>query len=252
MQFKEFGNSKAPTIILLHGGGVSDWSLKDIIPLLAPAYHVVTPVIDGFGEDANTTFVSIENSADRLMEYIMSHCGGRVFALGGLSIGAQIALEVLSKQADIAQFAILESALVCPIPGTKILTVPICRMSYGLIKKRWFSKLQAKELCVPLDMFEKYYSDSIKMSKQSLENTILSNGTYQLKAEIKNTKAKTLVIVGGKEKNVVKKSAQILHRAIPASQLHIAVNMKHGELSLAHPGQYVNIVKGFFQQGTSD
>jgi pimeloyl-ACP methyl ester carboxylesterase len=28
MKYKEFGNKKSPTIILLHGGGLSWWSLK--------------------------------------------------------------------------------------------------------------------------------------------------------------------------------------------------------------------------------
>ena len=174
MLFKKFGDQNAPTVVLLHGGGLSYWSLQDVIALLMPEYHVITPIIDGYGEDADEPFISIENSADHLIEYIKSACNGHVFALGGLSIGAQIVTEVLSKQADIASFAMIESALVCPILGTKTLTVPMCAMSYGLIKKRWFSKLQAKELCVPEDLFEKYYADSIKMTKQSLVNTIVA------------------------------------------------------------------------------
>lgn len=246
MLFKEFGDIKAPAIVLLHGGGLSYWSFQSVIALLEPEYHVITPIIDGYGEDANETFVSIENSADHLIEYISSHCNGHVFTLGGLSIGAQIVIETLSKQTDIADFAVVESALVCPIRGTKVLTVPMSQMSYGLIRKRWFSKLQARELCVRDDLFEKYYSDSIKMTKQSLVNTILSNGTYELKAGIKDTKVKTLVIVGEKEIAAEKKSAQILYHTIPESQLYIAPKMKHGELSLAHPEQYVELLKAFF------
>jgi pimeloyl-ACP methyl ester carboxylesterase len=50
MLFKEFGNPNAPTIILLHGGGLSWWSWKNVISLMAPEYHIVTPVIDGTGK----------------------------------------------------------------------------------------------------------------------------------------------------------------------------------------------------------
>lgn len=245
MLFKEFGDPKALTIILLHGGGLSYWSLKDVTSLLTPEYHVVTPIIDGYGEDSYETFVSIEDSADKLIGYIKSYCNGHVFMLGGLSIGAQIVLETISKQADIADFAILESALVLPIRGIKILAAPMCQISYGLIKKRWFSKLQARELCISEDMFEKYYFDSIKMSKQSLVNTILSNSTYEIKAGIKNTKAKVLIIVGEKEIAAEKESAQILSRSIPNNQLYIASKMKHGQLSLNYPEQYVELLKAF-------
>lgn len=198
MIFKETESRELPTIILLHGGGLSWWSLKDVVLLLKNDYHVVTPIIDGYGEDGATAFISIENSALKLMQYIEEECRGKIFAIGGLSIGAQIVVEVLSNKPDIAEYSIIESALVCPLKGTKLLAVPSVKMSYGLIKKRWISKRQAKALCVPNDMFEKYYSDSLKISKQSLVNTIVSNGTYELKSTIAQTTAKTLIIVGEK------------------------------------------------------
>jgi pimeloyl-ACP methyl ester carboxylesterase len=97
MLFKEYGDMKAPAIVLVHGGGLSYWSLQSIISLLTPKYRVIAPIIDGYGEDAEETFVSIENSADHLIEYIMFRCNGHVFVLGGLSIEAQIVTEILSK-----------------------------------------------------------------------------------------------------------------------------------------------------------
>jgi len=66
MKFKEFGQSDLPTIILLHGGGLSWWSIKNVIDDLQQNYHVVTPIIDGHGDDGDTIFVSIEDSASKL------------------------------------------------------------------------------------------------------------------------------------------------------------------------------------------
>ena len=48
MLFKEFGDVKKPTVILLHGGGLSWWSLQPVIALLEKEYHIVTPIIDGY------------------------------------------------------------------------------------------------------------------------------------------------------------------------------------------------------------
>lgn len=248
MIFKDFGNINAPTIILLHGGGLSYWSWDSVISLLTPEFHVVTPILDGYGENANKTFVSIENSADQVINYVKEQYSGHVFAIGGLSIGAQIVTEVLSQNANISDFAVIESALVCPIWGTRFLAVPMCKRSYKLITKRWFSKLQAKQLCVPDALFERYYNESIEISKQTLVNTILSNGTYKMKEEIKRTKAKVLVIVGQKEITVMQKSALMLHRAIPNSHLYIAPDMKHGELSLTQPEQYVEQLEQLLSQ----
>lgn len=248
MLFKETENKALPTIILLHGGGLSWWSLKSIIVQLKENFHVVTPIIDGHGEDGNETFISIENSAQKLIKYIDNQHNGKVYAIGGLSIGAQIVTEVLTLRNEIADYAIIESALVYPIKGTAFMTVPTYKLVYSLIKNRWFSKLQAKTLCVPEKMFDKYYEDSLKITKQSLINITLSNGNYNLKSSISSTNAKTLVIVGEKEINIMKKSGQRLHEVIADSELYIAPDMGHGEMSLLHPEKYVDLIRNFFSK----
>ncbi|WP_061994585.1 hypothetical protein [Clostridium sp. ATCC 25772] len=86
----------------------------------------------------------------------------------------------------------------------KFLAVPTYKMFYGLIRKKWFSKLQAKILNVPEEMFERYYKDSLNITKESLVNITLSNGNYILKNTIKNTKAKVLIIVGERVKDYEK------------------------------------------------
>lgn len=252
MLFKKTNNGSLPTILLLHGGGLSWWSLEPIINLLKENYHVVTPIIDGHGEDTQEAFISIENSANKLIHYIDTYHKGKVFAIGGLSIGAQIVIEALSLREDIANYAIIESALVYPIKGTALMTVPTYKLFFGLIKMRWFSRLQAKTLCVPEKMFEQYYNESIKMTKQSLINMTLSNGCYVLKSTISNTKAKVMIIVGNKELGIMRKSARKLHEVIAGSELILIPNMGHGEISLLHPIEYVELIRNFVEQRKSE
>jgi len=248
MLFIENGKMELPTIILLHGGGLSYWAWADIVELLKDDYHIVTPIIDGHGEDGENNFISIEDSAKKLIDYIKSQFKGKVFAIGGLSIGAQIVIEALSQKDDIAQFIILESALVMPIAWTKTLTVPAIRFSYWLIKYYWFSKMQAKALYVSANMFEQYYRDSLKISKISLVNIILSNGSYSLKPNLENIKTKVLILAGEKEINLMKKSANILNQKIQNSVLKYLKNMGHGELSMKYSEEYVSIIKDFFNK----
>lgn len=246
MLFKEFGTKNSETIILLHGGGLSAWSLIPLAELLQENYHVVTPIIDGHGEDGENTFISIEDCALKLIEYIDTECLGKVFALAGLSIGAQIVTEVLSLRNDITEYAVIESALVLPIKGLSMM-VPLNKMSYGLIKRRWFSKLQAKSLFVPPDMFGQYYSDSLKMSKQSLINLTLSNGNYGIKKSLSETHAKVLIVVGSKEIGIMRKSAKLLNEAIPNSKLYVASEMGHGEISLRFPQKYKDLLNSLLE-----
>lgn len=246
MLFKEAGHNHSPTMIFIHGGGLSDWSLLPIVNEFQTKFHVITPIIDGHGDAAAETFISISDSAAKLIHYIDTKCNGRVFAIAGLSIGAQIVTEVLSQRDDITQYAIIESALVYPLAGITTFTAPAYQVCYGLIQQKWFSKLQAKSLCIPCSLFQLYYQDSRKMSKQSLINITVSNGTYTLKESISNTKSNVLIIVGEKELSVMKKSAQKLHEKIHGSELYIAPGMKHGEISLKFPQKYIDLLSLYF------
>lgn len=245
--FKEFGNKKLPVIVLLHGGGLSWWSWKNQIEILQNNYCVVTPIIDGHGEDYDTTFISIGDSANKIINYIKTNHNGKVFAICGLSIGAQIVVEILSKDKDITENAVIESALVYPMKYTTALTVPMFNLIYGLIKKRWFAKIQAKSLYVPTSLFETYFQDSSSMTKETLINITRSNGLYSLSDNINKTTAKVLIIAGGKEIHLMKKSAKLINSSIHNSTLKILPKSGHGELSLLHPQEYINILNEFFK-----
>ncbi|OJD64230.1 alpha/beta fold hydrolase [Bacillus sp. NH11B] len=247
MLFKEFGNKNMPVIILLHGGGLSWWSLKPQIEALKKEYYIVTPIIDGHGDDWNNTFVSIKKSAEQVINYIKENCNGKVFAICGLSIGAQIVVEIISQEFDITENAVIESALVYPMKIAVTLTVPMYNMCYGLIKNRWYAKLQAKTLNVPEELFETYYEDSSRMTKETLINITKNNGDYPIPSTLCKTKAKTLILVGEKELSIMKKSAALLHATINDSLLKVIKKNRHGEISLIHPDKYLDIVQHFLK-----
>lgn len=47
MIFKESGLIEYPTVIFIHGGCLSDWSLIPIVKGFEKNFHVVTVIIDG-------------------------------------------------------------------------------------------------------------------------------------------------------------------------------------------------------------
>ena len=96
MRFHEFGDNRNPHIILIHGGGNSWWNYLRQARLLSDKYHVILPVLDGHGEEYQKEYVSTEQSAQEILEYIKNQCDGHVFAIGGVSLGGQIVMELLS------------------------------------------------------------------------------------------------------------------------------------------------------------
>ena len=107
MIFHEFGDKKFPHILLIHGGGNSWWNYLRQARILSDKYHVILPTLNGHGEEYQKEYISTENSAQQIMDYIKNNCDGKLFAVGGVSLGGQIAIELLSLNSDIAQKAII-------------------------------------------------------------------------------------------------------------------------------------------------
>jgi hypothetical protein len=241
MIVKEYGKSNKDVIILLHGGGLSWWNYEEVSEILKSNYHVILPILDGHsGSDRD--FTSIENNANEIIEYIDNNYNGNVKLIGGLSLGAQILLDILSKRDNICEYAIIESALVCQMKMTNRLIEPSINMSYGLIKKRWFSKLQFKSLKIKKELFDKYYIDSSNITKNNMISFLKANSNYHLK-NIKTNKSKSIVIVGSKERLIMIKSAKRIHDELINSELEILSGYYHGDLSINHPNEYAEKVK---------
>ena len=241
MQYVEYGAHNSKTVILLHGGGLSWWNYRDVAQILVDKYHVVLPALDGHA-DSDAPFTSIEDNAARLIAYIDKHHGGSVYAVGGLSLGGQIAVEMLTQRPDICRFALIESVLVKPMKLTHALIKPTFGMSYGLIKQKWFAKLQAAYLGIPRKLFDDYYRDTCRITKEDMIAFLQSNSAYSIKPALRDTQAKVHIVFGSKEQASICTSGKLLNRTIPDSTLEVLPGYRHGDLSLNHPEQYAQML----------
>ena len=234
----EYGKQNKDVALLLHGGGLSWWNYQDAAQILSEDFRVVLPVLDGHGGEK---FTSIEDNAARIISYIDENFGGQVAVLGGLSLGGQIALEMLAQRPNICRSALVESALVKPSRLTRALIGPAFAMSYGLIKQRWFARWQAAYLGIPGTLFEDYYRDTCAISKEYLIAFMQANCGYALKPMA--TTARVRIVAGSREQRSILESAKMIHRAIPESELAILPGLRHGELSLNQPSEYARMIR---------
>ena len=241
MTFTEYGTQNKETILLLHGGGLSWWNYRAAALLLAEQYHVVLPVLDGHA-DSDAPFTTIEDNAARLISYIDAHFGGQVLLLGGLSLGGQIAVEMLAQRKDICRYALIESALVKPSKLTAAMIGPAFGMSYGLVRQKWFAKLQADYLGIPRELFDDYFRDTCAICKADMIAFLKANSLYTINPSLSETTAKTKIVAGAKEPKSIRDSAKLLQEAIPGSRLEILPGLRHGDLSLNEPERYISVL----------
>ena len=243
MNYIEYGKENREVIVLLHGGGLSWWNYKEVAEMLQRDYRVILPILDGHA-GSDRAFTTIEDNAAELIEFIKRELGGTVLMIGGLSLGGQVLLEVLSQCKNICKYAIVESALVVPSKFLRSMIKPAFGTCYGLIRYKWFSKLQFKSLRIKPDLFDEYYKDTCQITKENMVSFLSANSNYILKEAIADTGAKVCILVGQKENKKMRDSAQRIYDAIPGSSLVVLEGKYHGEYSLNCAEEYVqNLIK---------
>ena len=148
-------------------------------------------------------------------------------------------LEILSQRKDICKYAIVESVLVIPSKFTYSMIKPAFGSCYGLIKYKWFSKLQFKSLRIKSNLFDEYYKDTCAIRKSDMIAFLQENSVYSLKDGIGECEATVQIYVGEKEKQSMKKSAKIIHEKLQDSFIQVLPNTNHGEFSINHADDYV-------------
>ncbi len=248
MKIRECGTDKKDPILLLHGGGLSWWNYREAAERLQKEYHVIVPILDGHSE-SDRPFTTIEENAAEIISFIDEHLRGSALLIGGLSLGGQILLEMLSQRKDICSYALVESAAVLPSRLTHALIAPTFGSCYGLIKSRSFARLQFQSLHIKQDLFEDYYRDTCQIKKQDMIAFMKANTSYALKESFRETTANVHVYVGEKETGKILRSAEAICHMLPSCKMHRMSGLRHGEFSINHADQYAEAIRHIVRSG---
>lgn len=244
--YKESGALENPLIVFLHGGGVSGWMWEKQMEYFHD-YHCLVPDLPGHGLSSRMNF-SINGSAEEILSLILAKAQGKKVVLIGFSLGAQIAIKILSLNPDLVDYAIINSALVRPIPLANKMINPTIRLTYRLTKNRTFSKIQARQLYIGDQWFETYYKESSNMERNTLIKILEENMSFRIPTDFSMSKAKILITVGKHEKKIMRKSVlDLLDKNINCKGL-IIPNVGHG-VSLALPDLFNKMVDAWINDG---
>ena len=246
MRYQEYGLKQKETILLLHGGGLSWWNYREAAELLKEEYHIILPILDGHA-GSDRPFTTIEENASEIIAFIDAKLNGSVLLIGGLSLGGQVLLEMLSQRRDICSYALVESAAVIPSRLTNALIAPAFGSSYGLIRSRSFARLQFRSLHMKPALFEDYYRDTCQIGKRNMIAFLKANTSYTLKDAFRESSAEIHVCVGEKETGEILRSAEAICRMRPACRLHRMSGLRHGEFSINHADQYASAIRQIIQ-----
>ncbi|HSU30005.1 MAG TPA: alpha/beta hydrolase [Bryobacteraceae bacterium] len=113
MFYREAGNSKNPTLVLLHGFPSSSHMFRELIPKIAERFHVIAPDYIGFGysdaPDVTQFNYSFENLAKHVEELLLDVLGLRKLSIYVQDYGAPVGYRIASRHPDLIDGIVVQN-----------------------------------------------------------------------------------------------------------------------------------------------
>ncbi|MBV9488298.1 MAG: alpha/beta hydrolase [Verrucomicrobia bacterium] len=110
--YREAGPQNAPTILLLHGFPTSSNMFRNLIPRLAPAFHLVAPDYPGFGQSSmpsHKEFAYTFENLTNVVEQFVEQLGLTRYALYVMDYGAPMGYRLALRHPDRVQALIVQN-----------------------------------------------------------------------------------------------------------------------------------------------
>ncbi|MDO3410954.1 alpha/beta hydrolase [Saccharibacillus sp. CPCC 101409] len=250
MEFRTYGSPELPAVMLVHGATWSGLFVRQA-EILRERYHIILPVLDGHGLTAAAPYVSTERCARQLLDYADRHHDGRLFALGGVSLGGQIAIEMLTRRSRLCRRAIIESASCTPHPWMRRTGRIVHRLMFRAqaLNAGRSNRRKPPELRLPEREMELYARELSRLCRdgRSVDAIFDSHLAYGLSEEIRGCEAEILCWYASREPKAIRDSALLLREYAPRCTVQELTGYRHGELAAHRPDEWVRRAEAFWQ-----
>jgi pimeloyl-ACP methyl ester carboxylesterase len=206
---------------------------------LAEDRRLLIPDLPGHGRSADQDYVSHDDTVQQLATALERQ--ERPVAVVGFSLGAQLAVLLAARRPDLVDRVAVVSAQTVPLraPGAML---ALLRVTAGLARREWFARLQASALFVPEDLLPRYVQTSAGISRDTLLHAVGDNIAFGVPDGWSGFPGPALILAGAQEKPLMKKSAALLHEALPQSILEIVEGCGHG-IPLQQPAWFARRIE---------
>jgi pimeloyl-ACP methyl ester carboxylesterase len=244
LYFKETGYQNAETIIFLHGGAMAGWVWEKQVKEFSD-YHCIIPDLPEHGKSIDVKPFSINESAEMIADIIHDHTSNGKAHLVGISLGAQIIIQILSKTPELIDHAIISGTLVNKISNMEALlklldyTIEV----YKPVKNKDFLiKANMRTYNMPKILFDEFKESTILIKNDSLNRVLKESTIFKLPEGLEKIEVPVLVITGEKDYKIIKESADVLLNSLQLSESYKAHKVGH-LWNLEDPIQFNRVIR---------
>lgn len=226
---RETSENNMETIMFIHSENMAGWMWDEQVKALND-YHCIIPDLLEHGQSKDVQQFNIIDAADKLILLIKDRTHDGKAHLVGMSMGAQIILEILNKAPEVVDHALISGALINSNPQDetflKLLNYIIRK--YIPVKNDNLSiGSYIRSYHMPRN-YRKNYRESTRIIPQdTAERIIRENILFEMPSNLASVDVPVLVMVGEKDYNVIKESARDLVNTLPNCEAYLAPGMGH-------------------------
>jgi pimeloyl-ACP methyl ester carboxylesterase len=218
---RESGPVGAPAIVFLHGGNMSGWSWQPVVERMQ-RYRCLVPDLPQHGESFQQGPFEISRAATAVAELIRSRVGtGRAHVVG-LSLGAQVGVQLLAAESKLVDRAVLCGTIVNTMPGVRLTAPLLGRIARISILAEGIPAWRAF-----LRMVIDYPEDVRLMTGAQLAHLVVASAGFTPPERLDQSDSPTLFLTGAKEMRFVRRSAAALAQRMPNGVDRVAIGMLH-------------------------
>lgn len=248
--FKETGKKNPETIVFIHGGGMSGWMWDEQVEAFND-YHCIVPDLPEHGKSRDVKPFTMIGAAEILIKIIKDHAKNRRAHLVGISLGAQLIVQIMSMAPELVDHAFVSGTLVHRIPHTRSLLklLDYAIKVYEPVKDTdFFIKANMRTYNMPKKYFEKFKENTYQIENESLDRILKENMFFKLPDGLEKVQSPVLVTAGEKDYKIIKESAMDLLNIIPNSKGAVALGVGH-LWNLESPVLFNNTLKAWLIGG---
>jgi len=224
---RESGPVGAPAIVFLHGAYTSGWYWEPVVERMQQ-YHCLVPDLPHYGRSFEQGPFEMGRAAAAVAELIRSRVDtGRAHVVG-LSLGAQVGVQLLATEPKLVDRAVLCGTAINRVPlvplTRRLLSLPARNSMYRGIVRRYRHAWQAKVAAAHVD---EYREDVRLITSGQLADVIMASAGFRLPEELHQSDSPTLFVAGARELPFVRRWAAALAQQMPNGVDRVAVGMPH-------------------------
>ena len=208
---------------------------------------MIVPELDAHTQHEVSRFQSVEDEADKIIEYIKENLGGNVYMLCGLSMGGRIAATIAKDRSLIIERLVLDGA---PLKKMPQIAVSFMKSSYkSIIKKSKARDKKIIESCkkdfLPGDKITDFLAVADNMEDASIDN-ILESVFSDFEFVKYNSNIKILFMHGTKgNESVSMKCADMMKKVNPQTVIKSYKGYAHARLACFEQPKWIKEVESW-------